>query len=277
MKNILVPTDFSDYAVNALNFAIEISRINQTKVYVIHVLEYPVGGTVDPVGMFVPTPSDKGFVQLLSKNADLKMEEFCKDVKEECEAAVQIGNPYPTIIETIEEKNIDLVIMGTKGASGLKEVFIGSNAERVVRFAKCPVITTNSPVNFRNIKSIAFAIDINNTPDRVFVKLKELQTLFDAKLHLVHINTPNDFERDQLSLRYLRSIVKDQQMTNIEIHVFNDYYTEDGIFSFAEHYGTDLIAMTTHGRRGLSHLVSGSLAEDVVNHAKRPVWTCRVG
>ncbi len=72
------------------------------------------------------------------------------------------------------------------------------------------------------------------------------------------------------------SFILENNITNYTIDIYNDKVEEDGIIFFAQDIGADLIAMATHGRSGLLHLLSGSIAEDIVNHAKRPVWTFRL-
>lgn len=74
----------------------------------------------------------------------------------------------------------------------------------------------------------------------------------------------------------MEEFVKEHQLENYSMEVFNSSSEEEGIIEFAEDSNADLIAMATHGRTGFLHLLSGSIAEDVVNHAKRPVWTMKV-
>jgi nucleotide-binding universal stress UspA family protein len=168
---------------------------------------------------------------------------------------------------------MDLVVMGTQGASGLEEILVGSNTEKVVRRAKCPVITVKSAVDAKNIKNIVFASDFRDDMNKLAEPLKNLQKLFNATLHIVSINTPNNFETDRYYKKAIKAFVEKYNIENYTITVYNDESEEDGIIYFAEDIDADMIAIATHGRLGLSHLLSGSLAEDIVNHSKRPVWT----
>jgi len=87
------------------------------------------------------------------------------------------------------------------------------------------------------------------------------------------VNTPGDFQRDYVVKEYMEKFAKKLGLKNYTINIFNDITEEDGIIYFAESIDADLIAMATHGRTGFAHVLAGSIAEDVVGHAKRPVLT----
>ena len=273
MKTILVPVDFSEEAENALKFAMELAALQDAEVHVFHVVEYPVGAAMDPVGLSVPTPYDADFAHLLSENAKDKMESFLASAGADINYETTIGNPYLNITDKITEVEADLVVMGTKGASGLKEVFVGSNAERIVRTAKCPVITLSQPSSIEDIKDIVFATNVVDVSEQEIKEIKKLQSLFNATLNIVRVNTPNNFERDEVIEKSLNDMAKRFLLKDYTINVISDLYEDLGITAFARKVNAGLIAMGTHGRTGLNHLLSGSVAEDVVNHAKRPIWT----
>ena len=273
MLDILVPVDFSKEAKNALHLALGIAELNEANILAYHVVDYPTGATIDPVGMAVPTPYDSEFITLLEENAGKQMNFFLKEFDRNIETEISIGSPYLEIIEKITSWNADLVIMGTKGSSGLKEFFIGSNAEKIVRTSKCPVITLSQPILVKYIQDIVFATSIMDVSEEIMTEVKRLQELFHSRLHIVRINTPNSFERDQVIEDRMQEVAKRYLLTNYTINIYNDIYEDQGILSFAGKIDAGLIAMGTHGRKGLRHLLSGSLAEDVVNHAQRPIWT----
>jgi nucleotide-binding universal stress UspA family protein len=166
--------------------------------------------------------------------------------------------------------------MGSKGASGLEEVLIGSNTEKVVRHAKCPVITIKQKRDFTKIHKIALASNFEGDQSHVVEELQKLQDIFNAEFHLVRINTPNNFENTRKIMKQMQDFVAAYGIKNYTLNIYNDFMEEDGIIYFAQDIDADMIAMATHGRTGIMHLLSGSIAEDVVNHAKRPVWTCRI-
>jgi hypothetical protein len=155
-------------------------------------------------------------------------------------------------------------------------MLIGSNTEKVVRHAKCPVLTVKQPTELKSIHDIVFASNFTVEEASASSDLKKLQAVFEAKLHLVRINTPSNFETTRKTLKLIHEFIDNNKIENYTINIYNDKLEEDGIIYFAQDIDADLIALATHGRTGILHLLSGSIAEDVVNHAKRPVWTFRI-
>jgi K+-sensing histidine kinase KdpD len=163
--------------------------------------------------------------------------------------------------------------MGSHGASGLRELFIGSNAERLVRQSPVPVLVVKDYYK-GPVKDIVFpnTLDMENQEDLVN-RVKALQSFFNATLHLVWINTPISFTADHITRRRLDEFANAYGLKNYTINIFNHPDEEAGILRFTEFIKGDLIAMGTHGRKGIAHLVNGSVAEDLVNHTKGLVWT----
>ncbi|EKB47490.1 universal stress protein UspE [Cecembia lonarensis LW9] len=204
-----------------------------------------------------------------------ELEESLKNEAYKFETKMVFGNPFVGISKEIVEAQADIVVMGSKGSSGLEEVLIGSNTEKVVRNATCPVITIKSPVKPKDIKKVVFASDFNEVPGDVVKRLKAAIETIDAELHLVKINTPSMFENTRTSIEKINAFVKDFKVSAASTIVYNSATEEDGILEYADDINADMIAMSTHGRTGFLHLLSGSIAEDVVNAAKRPVWTMK--
>lgn len=286
MKKILVPTDYSEQANYALDFAYQIARKSEAEIYLLNVIDYPGLSTAWSGGMNViggaepPFDTmDENFINNLMERSKEEMRAMVEKLNEHditIHETVEIGNPYYVITEKIENEKINLVIMGSKGASGLEEVLIGSNTEKVVRHAKCPVITIKQKREFDKIHKIALASNFEGDQSHVVQELQKLQYIFNAEFHLVKINTPNNFESTRKIMKQMEDFVATYHIKNCTLNIYNDFIEEDGIIYFAQDIDADMIAMATHGRSGIMHLLSGSIAEDVVNHAKRPVWTCRI-
>jgi nucleotide-binding universal stress UspA family protein len=279
MKRILVPTDFSDCARYALEFACEIALKNNSKLLIIHTVEYPFGGGIDPTGASVFQSFDDDYINILKKRGRDKMAGIVSQLpipSDEISQLVEIGHTPTLIVDAIREYSIDLVVMGTHGASGVREMFVGSNAEKIVRSAPCPVITLKKAVRLAEIKNMAFASDFNRLDKDAMAALKRMQTVLGAEIDFVRINTPNNFQRDILTKRHMHDLVVREMFLKSSINIYNDYSEEEGLLNFAEERKSDMIGMLTHGRSGMNHIMSGSIAEDVVNHINVPVWTLRI-
>lgn len=279
MQTIAVPFDFSEYAEAALDFAVQIGVKTKAEIKLIHVIEYPLATTFNVTGEIEEyDPMDKIFTLELINKAKEKMKAAIAgfDNKVKIDQVILMGNPYDGITSQIEEIQADLIVMGTKGATGLKELFVGSNTEKIVRNAHCPVISIHSQCSIDNVNNILFASDLDGTHGKILDTFKEYQTIFDAKLHLVWVETPYNSINEELGKQQLENIARKHSLENYEVHIAKAFKPEEGILSFSWQINADLIAMSTHSHKGLLHLFAGSVAEDVVNHSSIPVWTCSI-
>lgn len=281
MNLILVPTDFSEQATNALDFAAQIAEKNGARVLLLHVLEHPSDSAFNTMGIATKDsdPMDNIYLIKMMEAAKKKMEGIVHDdafAKINLEYKIIVGRPFEQIARTLAETKGDLVVMGTTGTSGIEEMLVGSNTERVVRRAQCPVISIKEKANFAAIKNIAFASDFANPYNDLVAELKQLQKLFDARLSLVRINTPNSFTTTRHDLALMKKFAEVHKLENYTMDIYNDTLEDVGIIYYAEDAGAAMIALGTHKRKGIVNLLSGSIAEDVVNHATRPVWTYKL-
>lgn len=273
MKKILVPCDFSNQAVSAFRVALEVATKSKGEVHLLHVVELPLmhDTLMGPVLTFeenllqeLEEKAQKEFAKLEKKyNAGQKV--ICK---------VTYGATAVMILNYINENGIDSVVMGSKGAAGMQEVLVGSNAEKIVRQAEVPVVVVKKYIKADAIKNIVFPNTLEDDQEALLARVKALQSFFKATLHVVYINTPTNFTRGVTALEQLKKFAKRFMLKNYTLNIYNDTYEEVGVINFADEINADMIAMGTHGRRGLNHLLAGSIAEDVVNHVEEmPIWT----
>lgn len=280
MKVILIPTDFSEQANNAMDVAYAIAKKNNASIKLLHIIEAPGVGTFNTMGeVYTGDPMNNVYILEMMKIMKGKMETLVNDPKYsgiEINYNVMVGSAFAGISNEINEFDIDLVVMGSKGSSGLEETLIGSNTEKVVRRAKCPVLTVKGKVDINLVKDIVFASDFKAKGSNVLTALKEFASIFDARIHLLKVNTPNSFSSDREIRGRMNDFAREYGLENYTINIYSHEDEEDGIIYFADDINADIIALGTHGRTGLMHLLSGSIAEDIVNHANRPVWTYRI-
>jgi nucleotide-binding universal stress UspA family protein len=273
MKKILVPCDFSKPAINAYRFALDVAQQSKGTVHLLNIIELPImhDTVLMPVLNF-----EQQLLKDLRENAAAHFKKITEKYSTEGVKVIietKFGAVSRMIQDYITDNAIDLVIMGSHGTSGLREIFLGSNAEKMVRNSPVPVLVIKD--YFKGpIKNIVFpnTLDTENQEDLV-MKVKALQNFFKAHLHIVWVNTPVNFTSDNITKERLQQFAKRFMLKDFTVSVFNSTEEEKGILQFANIVKGDLIAMGTHGRKGIAHLVNGSLAEDVVNHNKGLVWT----
>lgn len=273
MKRILVPCDFSKQAINAYRFALDLAVQSKGTIHLLYVIELPVlhDTLIMPVLNF-----EQEFLNDLRKSAEERFRKITQKYNtQEVEiiTKIQFGGVSRMIQDYIKSESIDLVVMGSHGASGVRELFIGSNAEKIVRHSPVPVLVIKE-YQKGVIKDIVFpnTLETENQEDLV-MKVKGLQDFFKARIHIIWVNTPLNFTSDSHTRERLEAFAKRYMFKNYTINVFNHRDEEKGILEFSNTIKGSLIAMGTHGRKGIAHLLTGSLAEDVVNHNKGLVWT----
>lgn len=280
MKKILVPTDFSKIAQTAINVAADIAKRSGATLTLLHVIEeassgagsFSVAGQVDLEGDM----EDRLFMLKMIERAKKLMEKAATDPKLEgikVKRELRIGSPFHGMTTIIAEQKVDLVVMGTSGQTALEEMVIGSNTEKVVRHAACPVLTVHGRPGTKNFKDIVYATGMNKDEEIFSRFVKRAQEMYDSTVHLVRINTPSNFQRDVVVRKAMEDFAAKLQLKKFTINIFNDLSEEEGIVYFADSIDADMIAMATHGRTGFAHVLAGSIAEDVVSHSKRPVLT----
>jgi nucleotide-binding universal stress UspA family protein len=272
MKKILVPCDFSEAATNAFRFALEIADQSNGEVFLLHVVELPVMYDT----LLMPSLSfEEVYLKDMKANAEKTFAKMkAKWAKDGPKVTGHVSyGPTATMINSFaKDKKADLIVVGTKGASGLKEIMIGSNTEKIVRTSAIPVIAIKKTFKDK-IKNIAFANSLLEDEEVLATQVKALQDFFKAKLHIVFINTPANFRRDGEIRQELKAFAKRYMFKDFTISIYNDMDQESGLTNFAKEIKADMVALGTHGRKGLAHLMSGSIAENVVNHIECPIWT----
>lgn len=282
MKKILVPTDFSDHAEYSLKVAAQIARKNNGEIYLLHMLEFPTHiksdgiGESNAVGSAADVPEVMFFMEKTRERfQEIVNQPYLQGIP--VVEAIQFERAFEGIISHSKKHGIDLVVMGSHGASGFHEMFIGSNTEKVVRTSDIPVLVIKKEEGEFNPQNFIFASDFSDEIKKPFAKAVAFANSFNTNLHLVYINTPNDFKSTHAAEKLINDFAAKFEIKNgYTTHVYNDINVEKGILHFANSSNADLIGMCTHGRKGLAHFFNGSISEDLVNHAVRPVITFKI-
>ncbi|MEO9869142.1 universal stress protein [Ekhidna sp.] len=279
MKRILVPYDFSKVSEHALDFACQIADKADSDIMLLNVIEHPTADSFKTLGIQNMDPMEQLYIKKMYEVVQDKLADVISNAKytdERISTKIQLGNPFNTIIDQILQEKVSLLVVGTEGADGLNEFFAGSNAEKIVRKASCPVITIQDKCEIEPIEKIVFASDFQHTDDHFIGQLLDVQRKFEAQLNIVKINTPASFTSTRHDMQQMEEFAKKYAIENYTIEIYNYKNEEDGIVMYAEDIGADMIALGTHQRKGVGHFLAGSIAEDVVNHSKFPVWTAHL-
>ncbi len=279
MNNILVPTDFSTEAKNALDFAVQVAKKTEAKLKLLHVIELPsssfnVMGEVQSES----TMMEEIYNMKLIEKTKEEMQNLVNQVQNEgvvVSSKLELGNIYKHIYKEIDEEKTDLIIMGSAGAGGFKELFVGSNTEKVIRHSHVPVITIKEKTDLNSIKNMVYATDFGKNQSVELAKY--LQGLLGLKMHLLKVYNSNSWAfTKESAMKELEKFADEAQFEDYSLSVIDAPFIEDGILEFATKVDADFIVMGTHGYTGIPHLLWGSRAEAVANHSKKPVLTVKV-
>ncbi|WP_046759002.1 universal stress protein [Kordia jejudonensis] len=277
MKKIIVPVDFSKHSEFALEAASILAKKYDSEVLALHMLELSnalisdTDGNRQAEAVFFLKLAEQKFTDFLDKP-------YLKDIK--VTPIVKHFKVFGEVNDVAKEHNADLIVMGSHGSSGIKEVFIGSNTEKVVRHSDIPVLVVKYTPTLIEFENVVFACDFSKESIKPYINASALFSKLGAKLHLVYVNLPGASFKSSTEMEtrvsdFLK--IADGHTDNMEnVHYVSDYSIEDGILNFASIKGADLVAVATHGRKGLAHFFEGSISEDIANHSNLPVMTFKI-
>jgi nucleotide-binding universal stress UspA family protein len=279
MKKILVPTDFSAFAQNALEAAADIALKTNASILLLNANEKVVMATPMAEYYLYDKAIEDEYLDMVNESLKKTLTEIAdngKFARVKIETAVIGGGMIGVIEEVVKDHAIDLIVMGTRGVSGMEEFFIGSNTEKVIRRVNCPVLAIPAPVT--SFERIVFPTTLKNDQIGAFTALADLQDIFDGEIVLLYLNNPSQLENDKAIEARKEELLKASGLKNATLYissvdVFNE---EEAILDFAHEQDADLIVMATHQRRGLAHMLLGSITEDTVNHSDIPVLSLSI-
>lgn len=276
MKTIVVPTDLSPNTEVALSVAVDIARVSGATITLLHSVVYPLPMPLYAYTVPVAMPTDSVVTEYLEieHEAESVLERFANQV---AYAGITITPSLITngegLISNVTQYSADLIVMASEGASGLNELLFGSNAEEVVRYAHCPVLIVKQPVPHFQPENIVCAVDVD---DHLKTSQPYPFQMGKKGLHqFLYVTTPSD-NRDPEGVReWISGFALAKGVTEYDFIMRPAKSVSEGIIRYADDVNADLIVLFTHGYKGIRHLVSGSVAEDVLNQATMPVLVMR--
>lgn len=275
MYKILVPVDFSEKSNYAVKMAAKIGKNIEAEIYLLHLVELPSGIVDMGAGSNFSIPESMMYLRKVKeKILDLKATYFHDN--QIVKYSIKFQNPFEGITDYVKKINANLIVMGSKGVSDFEEMIIGSNTEKVVRTSTIPVIVVKADSKKFKFKKLVFASNYDDENKVAFVDFLNFAKQFKTEIHLLKINTASSFENSFITKEKIKNFIKDFDLPKNTIHIHNDESVVKGITNFAKEIEADLIALTTHGRSGLSSLFNSSIAKSVSKSVLRPVITFKI-
>lgn len=272
MKNILVPTDFSTCAMHAMDLGLALAEYLDATLHFYTSMDdtqdFPNGGD-RPLKSDLAKKDFTESVNLLFNK--WQNEAFVRNVRLKC---VCTGDPLIDSVKAYVEKNdIDFVVMGSHGRSGISEILIGSNTVKLVRCLHVPVFVVKQPIKNYRFKNVIFASNFLEEEKESFLEfLKFIQNFNPEKIHLLAVNTTG---WDMISSINMESNMESFKMLvptiPCETHLRDDINIEMGIRHFASEVQADLVAISNHNRHPVRRIFAGGNVEALINHCNLPV------
>ncbi|MEH6406601.1 MAG: universal stress protein, partial [Leeuwenhoekiella sp.] len=194
IRKLLVPTDFSPQALNALKAAAQLAKRYDADIYLLHLLELPEVLIDGPSTQRKSAlPEELFYMKLAHKKfQDMLNLPFLEGIN--VHETAEFDGAFEGIMTYVKKYEIDAIIMGSHGTSGIEELFIGSNTEKVVRHSEIPVFVIKNEMGDFHIKNFVFATDFQSDNIDALNQAIKFTKAEEAQLHILYVNTPNRFK-----------------------------------------------------------------------------------
>jgi nucleotide-binding universal stress UspA family protein len=271
---LLVPIDFSDNARSALDYAASLAMTLHADLHVIHVIR-----PFSPQSAFMTTERDE-----VRKNVIFEMHSVQQHLQDDydipCSCDITLGEVADEIVRVAGEKKVDMIVMGTHGASGFHKILLGSNTTAVVERCDIPVLAIPEKAAFIPPSRIVFATDYNASDVDDLVEIARFAKHFNAEIFAVHV--VNRFEEDEDNLDfqvvdYFTEIVR-KRIPNSQVRCEEFQYSDvaEGIRNFIHEEDADILAVSVSHKTVLERLLRKSVTREFLFNIDIPLLIFRI-
>lgn len=281
-QKIIVPTDFSRCADNACDAAIHMANKFNAELIFLHSIETLVKWEsmdfISSKNAILPEGEPTDLIEKAKKAEQLALKSLKSLVTDAKQRGVKASEHlmYNASLEDmlafVDDSKTDLIIMGTQGASGVSELFVGTNSQKVVRQASCPVLTINEGQVHFEPKQLLYVSDFKS--EQGIANLEKAAAIckaFNATLDLLYVNLPHAFEDSDTSIQRMRKASSRIKDLKVREHIVNHFSVEEGVWSMVKEKDIDLIVISIHGYTGIRRMLNNNVTESLVNHSSTPV------
>jgi len=268
-NTIIVPVDFSEQSLIALEQACNVAEVLHSTVILLHITDEPA---------FAFSAAAKAAQEEREIEIRTRLNQLCIDIqskrKIDCSYELKEGKIYDQIAEFSKEKEARFIIMGTNGSVGIKKKFIGSNALRVVKESEIPVITIKGQNHNQGISTIVLPLDLTKETKQKTAKAIELAQAFNSKICIVTVTESDDeyvINNLQRQVNQIQGILTNNGIENSADMIEKTGSISESILNYAKEKNADLIMIMTQQEQNFTDLFIGSSAQELINHSEIPV------
>jgi nucleotide-binding universal stress UspA family protein len=248
MKRNVVPIAFSQFSENAFHSALKIAAKGNTSISCVNV----VRTHLEWRKLSENEKAKHEEILDLEAEAKDKLKAFVaehKTANTPVEALVEIGMPHEEIVRVANQQAADLIVIGAYGRGHHEGQFIGSNIQKVLRNAECPVLAVKKAMNGNDLRKMVFASLFNEESKPAFTRMKPLIKQLRCAVHFLFISTPNKFTNTVEAEHRMQKYAIGQEELIIHKHIFNHQEAENGIVEFAERNNIGFIGLASNKRK----------------------------
>jgi nucleotide-binding universal stress UspA family protein len=269
IRNILVPTDFSENANLALQYASAMAVTMRAKIFLFHSYHVPVVASTEP-------PLTNRIADVIldchKKLEDLKKEILKKFPDLQLEILTSEGFAVDEIVMQASTKNIDLIVMGTTGASGVLEILIGSNTAEVIEKASCPVLALPPEAVLNDLTKIVFATNYEDNDFQTLYLLTEMFKPFRSEIIILHVEEDHDPQLENRMLEWFKGqVITNIPYNKLSFNVINGKNITKSLNEFLITNNIGLFVMSTRKRNFVEKLFNKSLTKKFAYHTHIPL------
>ena len=274
MKKILVPIDFTENSDISFDFAGQIAKKHDCEITLLHIIYFPAMTNLS--FEMVGAKSKELMLQSLKKDARERLMEVVEEKKLsslKVKYEVREGGILEEITSFIKGKRIDLMILGIEQNLELGDHLFGALSDRIIHAIACPVLVLKQMTRLSSIKKVAVANDLAGKPALLAKQVQKITDVFNAKLNIIKVNTPQDFTSEVVFDQRLQEYQKQKPLADCSYKIFSHYNVAEGVLHVAGKLAVDMIVIGGKRKSFLRRLVMGEdLAEEVIDHSNLPVW-----
>lgn len=266
---ILIPTDFTVQAEYAYLMVKKLEEKMNIDIHFVHVLSVPDTVTMDANGNIQTCGEiDVNYVIQQKQIAERKLANLATLYGSDIKSHLVLGKLTDGILSFAEQYQFDLIVMGTKGAWGLKEKISGSETQIIARKSRIPVLSLMCDRSELTIQHVLLVHNFNEPRNENLSLLHKLIKAFDTQVHLLQITAYDVNEEKATIEENMHVFAKLNGINNYECHVLHDIDVENGVIHFNQMLTMDIVCIGTHGKGGFFH---HSATEKLINHLFKPI------
>lgn len=268
VQKILVPTDFSPKAEQALKIACDLARITRSEIVLLHTIDLPYSTELRKEKL--RTELEKSAKPALKEQVKRAKGELAR-LKVTVNSKLVVGNPIQAIVKEAAEGKYDLICMGNRISSGLRRFVFDNVTNGVIDLSPCPVLATTDKVKQVNLKSMVFGTDFREGDLNILLRISRLARELKSKINVVHVCKKKSFE-EELKIAGFATLANSKVAYNdMSFHQFVDSDVDEGIEAAIKAMNAGLVILSREHRSFLDALFGSDVIDDMVYKAEIPV------